>query len=102
MHLWAAIAQAAGVAKYLAPVSDTSCRVTARFMVPMVLLYDVRRLFMFDASPPTCRRRNQKLVFLPQTRCLFCLGQSVYVLQVFRRIQSEHVFVWACSCVYEF
>lgn len=46
MHVSAALAQAAGVAKYIAPVSDTSCRITARAMVALVLLYDVRTLPM--------------------------------------------------------
>eukprot|EP00903_Cladosiphon_okamuranus_P019198 g17656.t1 len=40
MHVAAALAQAAGVAKYLVPVSDTSCRITGRAMVAFVLLYD--------------------------------------------------------------
>lgn len=54
MHVSAALAQAAGVAKYVAPVSDTSCRITTRTMVALVLLFDVRRLSM---RMPPCRRK---------------------------------------------
>ena len=43
MHVTAALVQAAGVAKYTIPVSDMSCRTTARAMVVLVLLFDVRQ-----------------------------------------------------------
>lgn len=50
MHVTASLAQAAGVAKYVTPVSDISCRVTARAAVALVLLYDVSKLSIDDVN----------------------------------------------------
>lgn len=47
MHVSAALAQAAGIAKYAMPASNTSCRITARAMVALVLLHDVRKLYWY-------------------------------------------------------
>lgn len=43
MHIMAALAQAASIAKFVVPVSDTSCWITSRATVALVLLYDVRK-----------------------------------------------------------
>lgn len=42
MYVLAVICQGAAVAKYILPVSDTSCLVTHRMMASFALLYDVR------------------------------------------------------------
>lgn len=44
MHVTSTLSQSAGVAKYLLPVSDTSCVVTHRILVALLLLYDVSKL----------------------------------------------------------
>lgn len=41
MHVTSALSQSAGAAKYLLPASDTSCIVTHRMFVAMLLLFDV-------------------------------------------------------------
>ena len=48
MHVTAALSQSGNVAKYLLPVSDTSCAVTYRFMLALRILFDVsRRMIVF-------------------------------------------------------
>lgn len=42
MHMFAVLAQTAGVFKYSLPVSDTSCKVTNRLFIVFNVLYDVR------------------------------------------------------------
>ena len=54
MHVTASLAQAASVAKYVTPVSDTSCRITARAAVALVLLYDVRSVGCEWLSADVC------------------------------------------------
>ena len=50
MHVTAGVAQAAGAAKYLLPVSDTSCLVTHRIMVMQLVLNDVSTAFFPKAT----------------------------------------------------
>ncbi|CAM9799589.1 unnamed protein product [Hapterophycus canaliculatus] len=40
MHFVAMLSMSAGVAKYILPVTDTSCLVTHRAMISTILLYD--------------------------------------------------------------
>lgn len=41
MHLTAALTTSSGLAKYVLPVSDNTCRGTHRAMIASILLYDV-------------------------------------------------------------
>lgn len=41
MHVTAALSQGANLAKYLLPVSDTTCVATHRLMLVLRLLFDV-------------------------------------------------------------